>query len=126
MKNKTPVQALIDLENEVNAIYPSFAKQLGLLIWPTDVEAQKTDGTTLDTHRMVIAVFSVVDKTNQVRFFAETFLMANVSPKVVFGITFLTLSSANIKFLGWELRWKTYTNKEALPTIKRVELVGKR
>ena len=31
-KDKTPVQALIDLGSEVNAIHPSFAKQLGLPI----------------------------------------------------------------------------------------------
>ena len=37
--DKTLVQALIDLKSEVNAIYPSFAKQLGLPIRPTDVGA---------------------------------------------------------------------------------------
>ena len=54
---------------EVNAIHPTFAKELGLPIRPTDVEAQKIDGTTLDTHRVVIAAFPVTDKANRVRFF---------------------------------------------------------
>ena len=58
------LQALIDLRSEVNAIHPSFAKQLGLSIRPTDVEAQKIDSTTLDTHGMVVAAFSVEDKAN--------------------------------------------------------------
>ena len=52
--------------------------------------------------------------------------MANVSLKVVLGMLFLTLSNADIDFLGQERRWKTYTNKEVLPTIRRVELVRKK
>ena len=124
--DKAPVQALIDSGSEVNAIHPSFVKQLGLPIRPTDVEAQKIDGTTLDTHGMVVAAFSVVDKTNRVRFFEETFLVANVSPKIVLEMLFLTLTGANIDFSGRELRWRTYTTEKVLPTIKHDELVGKK
>ena len=102
-KNKTQVQVLVDLGSEVNGIYPSFAKQLGLSIQPTDVGAQKIDGTTQDIHGMVVAAFSVVDKANRVRFFEETFLVANVSLKVVFGIPFLTLSGADVDFSGQKL-----------------------
>ena len=39
--SKAQVQALIDSGIEVNAIHPTFAKQLGLPIRPTDVGAQK-------------------------------------------------------------------------------------
>ena len=52
--------------------------------------------------------------------------MANISPEVVFGMPFLTLSGVDVDFLGCELRWKTYTTEEALPTTRRVELVGKK
>ena len=58
----------------------------------------------LDTHGIVVAAFSVVDKANRVRFFEETFLVANVSPKVVFGMPFLTLSNADVDFSGRDLR----------------------
>ena len=75
---------------------------------------------------MEVAAFSVVDKANQVRFFEETFLVANIRPEIVLGMLFLTLSGANVDFSGWELRWKTYIIKEALPTTKRVKLVGKK
>ena len=125
-RNETQVQALIDSRSEVNAIHPSFAKQLGLPIRLIDIRKQKIDGTMLNTYGMVIAAFSVVDKTNQVRFFEETFLVANVSPEVVFGMLFLTLSSANIDFSSWELQWRNYTTKEALPTTRHVELVKKK
>ena len=37
--SKTQVQALINLESEINAIHPTFAKQLGLPIRPIDVRA---------------------------------------------------------------------------------------
>ena len=39
---------------------------------------------------------------------------------------FLTLSGADVDFLGRELWWRTYTTQEALPTTRRVELVGKK
>ena len=124
--DKAPVQALIDSGSEVNAVHPSFIKQLDLPIRPTNVGAQKIDGTMLDTHGMVIEAFSVVDMANRVRFFEETFLVANVSLEVVLEMSFLILSGADVDFLGQELRWRTYTIEEALPTTRRVELVGKK
>ena len=80
----------------------------------------------LDTHRMLVVALSVVDKANRVRFFKKTFLVANISLKVVLGMFFLTLSGADIDFSAWELWWRTYTTKEAFLTIKHVELVGKK
>ena len=53
---------------------------------------------------MVVVAFSVIDKANQVRFFEEIFLVANVSLEVVFRMSFLTLSSADVDFLGRGLR----------------------
>ena len=52
--------------------------------------------------------------------------MANVSPEVVLGMPFLTLSGADVDFLDWELRWRIYTTEEAFPTTRHVELVGKK
>ena len=68
----------------------------------------------------------MTDKANQVRFFEETFLVANVSPKVVFGMLFLTLSGVDIDFLDQELQYRTYTIKKAFPATRYVELVGKK
>ena len=53
---------------------------------------------------MVVTAFSVINKANQVRFFEKTFMVANVSPKIVLRMLFLTLSSADIDFLGWEFQ----------------------
>ena len=95
-----PVLALFDSGSKVNTIYLTFVQELGLSIRPTDVGAQKINGITLDTYGIVVATFSMTDKTNRVRFFEETFLVANVNPEIVFGMLFFTLSSANVDFLG--------------------------
>ena len=93
------VWALFDSISKVNAIHPTFTKELRLLIRPTDVEAQKIYGIMLDIYKMVIAGFLVTDRANRIKFFKKTFLMANVSPKIVLGISFLNLSSVDIDFL---------------------------
>ena len=62
--DKTPIQALINSKSEVNSIHPSSAKQLGLPIRLTDVGAPKIDGTMLDTYKIVVVAFSVMDKVN--------------------------------------------------------------
>lgn len=53
----------------------------------------------LDIYKMVVIAYLVTDQANQVWFFKKTFLMANVSLKVVFEIPFLILISADINFL---------------------------
>ena len=120
------MSALLDSGSEVNAIHPTFAEKLGLVVQTTNIGAQKIDGTTLETYGMVVAAFSVTDQADRVRFFEETFLVANVSPDVVLGMPFLTLSGADVDFPKRELRWRSYTIEEALPTTKQVELVGKK
>ena len=52
---------------------------------------------------MVVAAFLVTDQADKVRFFEETFLVVNVSPDVVFGMPFFTLSSVDIDFPKKEL-----------------------
>ena len=120
------MSALLDSASEVNAIHLTLGQKLKLPVRPTNVGAQKLDSTMLNTFGIVVTAFLVTDKANQVRFFEETFLVANVSPEVVLGILFFTLSGADVDFLGWELRWKTYTAEETLSTTRRVELVGKK
>ena len=123
---KKSMLVLFDSGSKVNAIHLIFAKELGLFIRPTEIRAQKIDGTMLNIFEMVVAAFSVMDKANQIRLFEKTFLVANVSPKIVLGMPFLTLSGADIDFLRRELRWKTYTTKKTFPTIRLVKLVSKK
>ena len=97
------VLALLDLGSEVNAIHPTFTKRLGLVIRTTNAGAQKIDGITFETYGMVVGAFSVTDQTNRVRFFEETFSVANISPDMVLGMPFFTLSSADVDFLKRDL-----------------------
>ena len=99
-----PVSAFLDSGSEVNTMHPAFAERLGLVVQATNVGAQKIDGTTLETYGMIVAVFSVTDQANRVKFFEETFLVANVSQNVDLGMPFFTLSGADIDFTKKELQ----------------------
>ena len=82
---------------------PAYAKKLGLPVRQTDMGAQKIDGSHLNTFEMVIAGFSLQDKLGKVRFFQETFLVADTRMEVVLEMLFLTLSNADIRFAEREL-----------------------
>lgn len=43
-----------------------------------NVETHKTDGITLETHKIVISIFSILDKNDKKKFFKKSFLLANV------------------------------------------------
>ena len=95
---KNEVQTLIDSSNEVNAITPGYASKLGLKVRPTNVGAQKIDGSTLETCEIVLASFQVEDKLGKPWFFQKTFLLADLNIEVVLGILFLTFSNTNLQF----------------------------
>ena len=120
------VKSLVDLGSEFNTMTLAYSAKLGLQVRKTNIGAQKIDGSTLDTFEIVLADFQVEDKLRRARFFQETFLLANISAEVVLGMPFLTLSNADIQFVEKELTWRSYTIAEALPTIKRVELINKK
>ena len=82
---------------------PAYAKKLGLQTQKTNVEAQKNDGSSLDTFEMVIAGFQVLDKQDRTRFFQETFLLANTIIKIILGMLFFTVSNTDIQFAEKEL-----------------------
>ena len=95
--------ALFDLGNEVNAIYLIFARKLGLVMQTTNVGIQKIDDTTFETYEIVIVVLSITDQVNNIKFFKQIFLMANVSPNMIRGMSFLTMNDANFEFLKRKL-----------------------
>ena len=63
-KKSVSISALFDSSSEVNVIYSTLARKLGLSIRPTDVGAQKIDGTMLNTYGIVVLIFSMTDKAN--------------------------------------------------------------
>ena len=121
-----PILAFLDLSSEINVIHPTFAEKLGLVIRSINVDAQKINGTIFEIYEIVIVAFSVIDQADKVKFFEKTFLVANISPDVIFGMPFLTLSDVDINFPKKKLQWRPYIIEKDLPITKRVELVEKK
>ena len=84
-------------------MHPAYATKLGHCARKIDVGAQKIDRSHLHTFGIVIADCSVKNKLERVRFFQKTFLLANISLKVILGILFLNFSKADIRFVEQEL-----------------------
>ena len=72
---------------------------------------------------MMIANFQVEDKGGRLRFFQETFLVADTKFEVILGMPFLKLSNADVSFGEGILTWKSYITSKALPNTKWVQLV---
>ena len=107
-ESQEQVRALLDNGSEFNAMSPAYSKKLGLKTRKTNIGAQKIDGSTLKTFRMVIADFQIDDKGGRPRFFQETFLVANTKFEGVLGILFLKISNADVAFGEGILTWKSY------------------
>ncbi len=103
-KDQDQTEALLDSGSKVNAMSQAFAQQLGFKIRKTNVRAQKIDGTTLETYGMIVSTFTVSDEDGKERFFEESFLLADVSPDIVLGMPFLTMSNADVDFQARDLQ----------------------
>ena len=76
----------------------AYVKKLGLKTWKTNVGARKIDGSTFKTFGMVIANFQVKNKTDKLRFFQITFLVADTKFDVILKMSFLKISNADMSF----------------------------
>ena len=99
---------------------PTYIERLGLKTQKTNVEAQKIDGSTLETFGIVIADFQVEDKGGRPRFFQKTFLVADTKFEVILRIFFLKLINADVLFGEKSLMWKSCTANQVLLTTKQV------
>ncbi len=106
---------------------PAYAEELGLTTRKTSVGALKIDGSSLETHGMALARFSLQNSLGRIWFFEETFLLTNTSMEVILVMPFLSFSNADVKFaeLG-KLTGRSYTTAEALPTTSWVKLIDKK
>lgn len=68
-ESKKVIRPLIISDNKFNVMTPAYGKQLTLEIWQTNVGAYKIDSLFLETFRMIIAGFQVIDKLNRAQFF---------------------------------------------------------
>ena len=75
---------------------------------------------------MVVSTFSMLNKDDRERFFEESFLLANVKPKINLEMSFLTMNNADVDFQIRNLQWKSYITRDIFLTTKRVELIRKK
>ena len=119
------VKPLINSGNKANIITPAFVAKLGLSIQLIGIGAQKTDRSALKMYGMVIAGFSIWDKMGKIRFFEQSFLLADISMEVVLGIILLVLNNVDIKFNTESFTWRSYSEAEILPTTRWVKPIDK-
>lgn len=77
---------------------PTFAEKLVLRICQTNVDAQKIDGSRLETYGMIIALVQVDDKDGKSHFFEKTLLLADISMDITFRIRFFMLNNVKVTF----------------------------
>ena len=120
------VRALSNSDRKVNVMTSVYTLKLGFRVYPTDIGAQKIDGSIFETFRMIMANFQIENKLGKAWFFQETFLLADISAEVVLSMPYLTLSNADVQFVEKAFTWRSYTTAEALPIIKQIELINKK
>lgn len=73
-----------------------YALKLGLKVCSINIWAQKIDCSIFKIFKMILANFQIEDKLKKVQFFQESFLLADISMKVVLKMPFFILINANI------------------------------
>ena len=76
---------------------------MDLTVQSTNVDAQKIYSTTFEIYKMIVAVFSVINQADKIRFFEIIFLVVNISLNMIFGMFFFILSNIDIDFLNKKL-----------------------
>lgn len=70
--------------------------KLDFKVYYTNVRVQKIDGFIFKIFEMIIANFQIEKKPKKAQFFQKTFLLANISIKMVLEIFFLTFNNINV------------------------------
>lgn len=60
------------------------------------------------------------------RFIKKIFLLPNISPNIVFKMSFFILNKTNIDFWEKKLWWKLYTTKKYIFIIERIKFEEKK
>lgn len=89
---------LINPKNKANIITQVFAFQLAFKIHKTNIKTQTIDDITLETNTIVVFTFFVWEKDGRLRFFEKSFLLANIKPDIIFGMSFLSINNTNVDF----------------------------
>lgn len=116
------VETFINSDNKINAMQPSYAKELDFRICKTNVIAQKIDSNKLKSYKTVIDFFQVDDKDEKFRFSEKTFLLADIIIKIALKISFLILSNIEVNFNNREFKQRLYIAVKVFCTGREVKL----
>lgn len=87
-----------DLSSKVNAMIPAFEFKLNFKIRYINIEIQKINSSIFKIFEIVLASFCMINKLSKPWFFQETFLLSNISVKIILDIFFLKLNNTDIQF----------------------------
>ena len=87
---------MLDSGSKVNVMTLAYAAELGIKVQRTNIGTHKIDRCLFEIYIIVTAAFQILDKFGRSYFFQNTFLLAKINIKVVFGMFFLILSNADI------------------------------
>lgn len=73
-----------------------YAEIIRFCIKRTNVKTPKIDWSTLWTYGIIPAIFSLKDKLKQVWFSKETFLIADISMKIILEMLFFSFSNIDV------------------------------
>lgn len=57
----------------------------------------------MENYKIVVSIYSKLDKDGRIMFFEKSFLLANVKLDIVFGMLFVIMSNVDISFKAWNL-----------------------
>lgn len=69
----------------------------------TNIKVPKLNDTILQTYKIIVSTFFILDKDGRIMFFKKSFLLANISLNIVLKMLFLT-----ILMMILTLKYKTY------------------
>ncbi len=75
---------------------------------------------------MVVSTFSILDRDGRMRFFKNSFLLANIKLNVIFRMPFLIMNNINVNLKARNLQSRSYITTKVFSTIKKGELIGKK
>lgn len=72
-KNQAKIQTLLDFSSKVNVMTLAYAVSINSKVWLTNIEAQKIDGCTLQTFKLVLNSFKLKINLKKPGFFRKSF-----------------------------------------------------
>lgn len=104
LKRHYKCEVLIDTGNKANTMIPAYVSKLELGFCYTKVKIQKIDASIFQIFRMVLARFLIEKNLEKAQLFQKSFLLANISIKMVLEMLFLIYKNANVLFAKQKLK----------------------